>query len=461
MRPKKLTYAMFLIGLLALLFPVFTLANAAPETPPDGRDINPGEDTTMVQMVKEEVLIDVGMTREVFIFFDDGDVWEGYIVAYNCTYWLVNQGTETENLGVRFPLNTYYEIGKIDIHSIKVDDQPVSWAEDEIDNDDFYDWAHFDVVFPPGEEVEIKVTYTTLACIYSPCGVSYILETGAGWYGPIEQGRIILRLPYQATAKNVFVDGYDPAEYSFSDYDVYWDFTNLEPTEEDNWGVGIVSPDLWLDMLTEWNRLEESPNNTSALYRLAEYISTATIWQWGDDFGIASTSLYEEGLEAIKRAVGLNPGDVKSHELYLVYLRADDSMESYLLILEEVDIILELDPENDIAETYREYALRKLERFQTATAKTIATITPTSTPTPTATLIPSATPTQNTPTPTPEPVEESTPTITPTQLETPEEMEETPANSTGISFGLIFISIGIVLLFGGMAVIRTSKRKKK
>jgi hypothetical protein len=217
--------------------------------------------------------------------------------------------------------------------------------------------------------------------------------------------------------------------------------------------VGIVAPDLWLKMLAEWDRLEESPNNSSALYRLADHISSATIWRWGDQTGINSTSLYKEGLETIKKAIRLNPGDVKNRELYLRYLRADESMLNFLRILAEVDIILELDPENDYVEPFGDYASRRVEGYQTATARALATATSTFTP------VPTATPTLNTPTPTSERVEDSTPEIPPTPSDALE-AEEGPYSIALISFGLIIFTIVVILLLrGGMAVNKATKRK--
>lgn len=202
--------------------------------------------------------------------------------------------------------------------------------------------------------------------------------------------------------------------------------------------------------------MQISPNNVSALYRLAGYIYK-TILKGVD---ILSPSLYQEGLEAIQRVISLNPDDVKGHELYLDYLHADYSMESALLMLEEVDIILEIDPENTSVLNNREIALSYLERFQTVTARAIATAASTSTPNPTATPIPTATPTQNTPIPSSEPAQDSTPTITRTQLDTPEVEEESPTNNTNnilSSIGFILFSISLLLL-GGMAIIRIIKR---
>src|SRR5690606_26879186 len=76
-------------------------------------------------------------------------------------------------------------------------------------------WAVFDVTFPPNQDVMIEVTYDVEGFGYYPYEVfKYVLETGAGWNGTIGSADVILRLPYEASDKNVWVEGvegYGPA----------------------------------------------------------------------------------------------------------------------------------------------------------------------------------------------------------------------------------------------------------
>ena len=456
MRHFKTYILTFSIIFLALVLANPTHADAAPPAVPDGENILPGEEFTMVQMVAEEVIIDVGSTLKImYSWVDEGYGYypEGFLVAYNCTFWMVNQGEETENLAVRFPINTDYALGKIEIESIKINDSPISWTEDDIDsttNHSRFNWAHFDVTFPPGEEVEIKITYTTIThAWYSRANqsVSYILETGAGWYGPIGQGRIILRMPYKVTPDNIMMPYSDTPMGEMTEYDMVWEFTNLEPTKQDNFDIKIVSPEVWLEILADREKLEKSPNNLSALYRLATNIySAATIKDH-----IYSQNLFEEGMSAITKAISLDPDEITYHEQYAYYLfsnyRTTNTMESISILFEELDTISELDPDSWIPANLRALPLETVYRYQTATAWAAATETSTATPTPvpsstqTATAIPTATPTE-----TPAPEITPTPTIT--------EIEDTP-----FSLPITPLVITATLLVAGLIVWGIKSRK--
>ena len=383
------------------------LADAAPEPPPDGKNIDPGEETTMVQMVAEEVIIDVGATREEHNMGEDYAFMtlSGYLVAYNCTFWMVNQGDTTEQMTVRFPIRSQFEVGTVDIHSMRVDGKPVDWHEDEIDWHADFTWAHFDVTFPPGEEVEIKVTYTTLTREDGKGQpeeiVTYVLETGAGWYGPIGQGRIILRLPYPATPENVHTD--DRSEGAvFNESDVYWEFTDLEPTRQDNLWVEIISPETWFEITAAREKLEDSPNNLSALRRLADAVFSVTVYPWAYDL-TGSPELYNEGLAAMAKAVSLAPNDPEVHWRYLEYLMSDPGIETYDTFKEEIEIMEQLDPDYEFHDPgLLDWAMGRFEHLfitppptsaeaVTATPESIAAV-PTETPKPTKTA--TATPTE-------------------------------------------------------------------
>ena len=305
----------------------------------------------MVQMVDEEVIIDVGSTFDT-ISNDDAfpNEWtSGYRLAYNCTFWMVNQGSDTETMNVRFPIHSAYEVGKLDIVSIKVDGDPVEWWEDEIVWDQDYNWAHFSVSFPPGEEVEMKVTYTTLTYANGLFhdiphdSLNYILATGAGWYGPIGKGRIIIRFPYKATSENVFLE-YQDKPFQFTDSDLVWEFTDLEPTSDDNIYLDFVSPNRWLEIIAEREKLESSPNNTSAMYRLAAAIFDVTVNETWFEL-IAPEPLFNKGLEAIQKAAGLAPNDVEIQVLYLSYLVTSASEEDLDLLEDQIAHIQSLNPD--------------------------------------------------------------------------------------------------------------------
>lgn len=439
------------VGYLAVL-PV--QADAAPPPPPEGMNIEPGEEYTMVQMVSEEVLIDVGLTTAAE---SGGDSQFGHLVSFNCTFWMVNQGNEAEHLLVRFPIHTPEEIGTISIQSIKVDGKPIEWVEDEFDQDTMLDefaWAHFDINFPVGEEVEIKITYLTFS-YYSRMSrredLHYILETGAGWYGPIGQGRIILRLPYAATSTNIDLAVSAPGAV-FTDADVYWEFFDLEPTGQDNWDVYFVPSEIWMEVVAARLKLESSPNNTSALYRLASAAFSVCV----EDRGYSLSNfleLYELGVSAIEHAVTLVPDSIEFHEMYALLLGAKLNPDRYVLLEEEVTFLNEVNPEGE-AVSIASWKLREYSGWLTATveAQASSTTTPSETPKPTDT--------QTSPTETPLP---------PTSTTIPRRATHTPEPTMGTDSqpednGRMGYYIAVGLLAALMALNRylswRDKRKK-
>lgn len=414
---KKWLRLFFVLMVLGGSTSIPALADAAPPPPPDGRNILPGEEITMVQMVAEEVIIDVGATWQIIELGEEyyHETLSGYVLAFNCTFWMVNQGSESESMAVRFPIHYKYSVGRIEIHSIKINGDSVYWWEDEIDRTADFNWAHFNVTFPPGEEVEIKITYTTLTY---PNGlyhgipheiVSYVLSTGAGWYGPIGKGKIILRLPYNATPENVFTYRQEK-KFIFTESDVYWEFTDLEPTTNDNLWIDVVSPANWLDILSERAKLEESPNNTAALHRLAASIYDISIYM---HYLNGPETLFTEGFNAIEKAARLLPNDLDVHILYLDYLITNADESNVELIEEELSYIQSLD--NELSQD-GEFTIMEAERIISDLSEPKPG-SPTATEPPGPTQEPSPVPPTLTLTPTPYITDEPVP---PYPTETPE-----------------------------------------
>ena len=441
--------SLMLLLVVALVAVPAVLADAAPPEAPDGENIDPGKSTTMVQMVAEEVVVDVGATLDSYLFDDGYGEWavNGYRLAYNCTFWMVNQGVVIENLAVRFPINTQWEYGGITIQSIKVDGDPVSWWEDEIDVSQPFSWAHFDVTFPPGEEVEIKVTYTSLTKPQKGFAyewVSYILETGAGWYGPIGQGRIILRLPYAPTTENVLLELSSP-DAEFNGSDLVWEFTDLEPTSEDNWRAWIVNPDTWLAIESNREKLESSPNNSAALARLSELIYPVCVEEREQKVWYQE-EMFEEGFEAIEKAVGFLPEDLDLRGLFIRYLIADLDDERYAILQDQLAYVTSVDPENP-ALTWPDYSAGYWEYMSTKQAveaqPSPVTPIPATVPVPTNTPPPVVQPTHP-----PKPIEDDD--VIPAVEIPPEEESGMPVLSIallvgGLAFGAVIL-LGVVVL---------------
>ncbi len=415
----------------------------------------------MVQMVAEEVIIDVSATEQTIDMGEDYAFMQvsGYTVAYNCTFWMVNQGDETESMAVRFPIRSQYEVGKVELYSIRVNGKPIDWWEDKINWQTDFNWAHFNVTFPPDEEVEIKVTYTSLSRMASWTNpleaITYVLETGAGWYGPIGKGRVILRLPYVASPQNVSLSG-RPAEVDFTGTDVQWDFTDLEPELKDNFWVEVVSPYEWSVIEAARAKLVDSPNNLSAHLRLAETIFSICIYDRAETVEYLP-ELFPEGLNAMANAVRLNPDDVDLHVQYARYLIADLNPETHELLLTEMETIQELDPDSEDLDGL--FNSNPLNAYQQANPPTnTPTKTPTNTPEPTTTP---TNPPGGTYTPTPSKTSRPTkkpipvpnkadPTDTPKPIDTlvstsiPEPAEVSPR----LPFFTFAIGLGVLIVIG-------------
>ena len=107
-----------------------------------------------------------------------------------------------------------------------------------------FPWYVWNVHFEKNEQKTIKVEYSL------PAGkgygsdyryFKYLLETGAGWYGLIEQAEIELKLHEikQKTLEEILPRGYqmDPIGNI-----VKWNLTNLEPTNDDNIYLRYYNP---------------------------------------------------------------------------------------------------------------------------------------------------------------------------------------------------------------------------
>lgn len=107
-----------------------------------------------------------------------------------------------------------------------------------------FPWYVWNVHFETNEQKTIKVEYSL------PAGkgygsdyryFKYLLETGAGWYGLIEQAEIELKLHEikQKTLEEILPRGYqmDPIGNI-----VKWNLTNLEPTNGDNIYLRYYNP---------------------------------------------------------------------------------------------------------------------------------------------------------------------------------------------------------------------------
>ncbi|MFZ5880189.1 MAG: tetratricopeptide repeat protein [Chloroflexota bacterium] len=369
--PRVLVLALMLS---ALIFQVARADVAPPEAPPGSNPL-PGEGGTQVAMLAETVILTV--------LPDPADA-QGAIAKTVASFTMRNQGTEMEQIQVRFPLSfvfwgseKYPEIKDLTarVNGIQVAttrqvlpytpanpmgadcvDCPVA-AHRQIE----MPWAVFDVGFAPGDDVSIEVSYTVQGFGYFPYEqFRYILETGAGWKDAIGSADVIVRLPYEASDRNVWVEA-STSGLTLHGNEVRWHFENLEPTSENNIEISLLPPAMWQKVLTETANVTRNPQDGEAWGRLGKAYKEAIRMPKGflrDD--TVGQEMYALSRDAYERCLVLLPKDslwhagyadlLWSHYYFDMYFGGEADTEGVLpRLLSELRIALELDPNNQVA----------------------------------------------------------------------------------------------------------------
>ena len=254
-------------------------ADMAPPAQPPGSLLAPGKNTTMVQMVSERVTILVAKVANLYYVENPFGAVNAEVSAI---FFMQNQGENDEQMQARFPLTNFtgegdhsFNFPEIQNFRVWVNQVEKKWVVTETPNSNNKDyppikWASFEVTFPVGKQVQVDVTYQMQSTGYLPhARFDYILETGIGWFGPIGSGEIILTLPYPATKENVNLSESISGGQMMGN-SITWTFTNLEPTNQDNWHAAIVSLDTWQTILDLRARLGKNPEDVTLLTALAE-----------------------------------------------------------------------------------------------------------------------------------------------------------------------------------------------
>ena len=317
------------VVLLALGSMHTALADAAPPPPPPGTSLEPGESATMVRMIWEDVVMTVS---------DDSALVEA-------VFRLQNQSTETESFDVLFPLcsNMQYcdQNSPITDLAVRVDSVPTETKTIEEANDAGNAsilWATWPMSFRPSAVVEVEVKYSVPA--YHGQGIaaldhySYILETGAGWYGTIREGKITVRVPYTASEDTVCITtdcAYEtfPPGYTISGGDVMWQFTDLEPTRQNNIGVTVLDPPLYRSLVTARSQMLANPDSLYADLYLARLLSSAVtvecpgLHDYGCSYVLGPTAkLIPEAVLTYQHTLDLDPNNADLQAEYLEFLLA-------------------------------------------------------------------------------------------------------------------------------------------
>ncbi len=194
-------------------------ADAAPPWYAQGASVETSESMTQVQMVSEEVLLVVQERPGRVPEYLAAESMTGHVEA---TFVMRNQGTVEESFDVWFPLGIPMDQWWSSDLSDLVDNQglasnfaawvngesvAVSQQEIKDQSDSLTWWAAWTMVFPPGQDVVLRVTYDVSPVGWEPYGTFYyVLQTGAGWWGPIQEGTVTFRLPYEVDSSNTVLD---------------------------------------------------------------------------------------------------------------------------------------------------------------------------------------------------------------------------------------------------------------
>ena len=317
---RRILFLIMLMGLFAV--PSRARADVAPPEQAPGSNPQPGTELTQVRMQAETVLIEV----------QSGDPAKSLGSAHvTADFTMHNTGDAPESMAARFPIATDSGWGRINLISdfrITVAGKPVATRQ-ITGNDPAHEWstqqvpwAEFDVTFPAQQDLSIEVKYTVQAGGEYPfSSFKYILSSGAGWKGTIGSIDIVVQLPYAANIENVMPAGITPNGHLDGNA-IRWHYDNLEPSPRDNFGVTLVAPPLWQQLLAEQNNVALHPTDGESWGRIGmlckkmAFSSRARGFRAFDYMDPGAEQLYQRALQAYDKAVTLLPKDALWHAGY-------------------------------------------------------------------------------------------------------------------------------------------------
>ena len=343
----KLSFHKLIIGLVLifwLLTPAAVVrADIAPPEPPKGSGIAPGSNLTQVRMMAEQVVIAVAAKSSQ----PTGEA------AISADFQMRNLGQVEEKMNVRFPLCIIfvpgnaeswnylpinYQYPPIDQFTASVNGIPARVVDTPAQPSDVpsYEsqhqenapcWANFSVVFPPGQDVSIKVYYHQTG--YGGFGhgslnyvkFSYILLTGAAWKDTIGSADVVVRLPMEANEETVIVR---PQGAVLSGQEIRWHAQDFEPGEQNGvLTVGIMQPSYWTAIQKELQNVEINPKDGEAWGRLGKNYKAVALMERGWRDGPVGLDLVQKSMDAYQRAVDLLPNDADWHYGFAELLCSD------------------------------------------------------------------------------------------------------------------------------------------
>jgi hypothetical protein len=258
-------------------------------------------------------------------------------------------------------------------------------------------WIGFQVTFPTDTDVVITVSYI-MGSVGSDGmqNIDYVLETGAGWYGPIERAYIVAKFPYVASHENI-LKSTSPG-YQMLYNEIFWSFQNLEPTSKDNIRVSIVSPDTWESILSLRQKISENPAQPDTWLELLQAYSSILRYKM---INLHEDYYYKLLTTTYKQALKFNPDNAELYARYAMFQIEEKSPYQFVTLTTSeaapiaalISKALSLDPENETANTALS-ALQVVSPDLTFTPPPVMppTVMPEISSTPSLTPLPSVTP---------------------------------------------------------------------
>lgn len=409
---KIILVVLFILGFLTPS--QFARADMAPPPAPGLGGLRPLQyQPTEVQMVYERVEMTLNSlpTEDNYRIEDKVDVTAWFVLR--------NTGSKDEEMRAAFPLDsltfcndqyrnaprsfgTSWSFVVPESFKVASDGLELQTQITEIEGIDCVSWATFDIKFPVNKDVLVKVDYSmqTQGTGHDLI-LEYILETGAGWKGPIKQAYIVFRFPYLATRGNVDATRTTPG-YQFLYNEIFWSYQNLEPTPDDNIIVSFFEPGAWTRIQAMEDQVSKTPTDADTWLKLFDEYAVGT--PYNTDYVSVS----------FERAIKFNPVNADLYAKYAEFLvpnccyhleRGSTALpaggQEYAKqrVIPLINRSLELDPDNkialDVLDTVRR-AFPEIAYTPPATIPAAATspwtAIPSITPTVTLTPIPSETP---------------------------------------------------------------------
>lgn len=420
---NRIAALVVLACILLALLPAPVRADVAPPPIPLVGGVGPFEyQDTNVQMVSERV--EMELTPQPA---EDEEIhFSIHLVEVNAWFVMRNTGSQDETMQVVFPLadmNCYKYPQDLNlapsytyaffsdngfqafVNGVSADVSTITTPLPCHPDDSELNWAAFDVTFPVGQDVLIRVTYLIeQRGNEEVLNVGYTLETGAAWKGPIEEAIIVFRFPF--VVESFIIPGTTPG-YRIMQNEIYWRYENFEPDSSDNINVSFISPTTWAAIQDSRARIRSNPKDDTAWATLADSYYGISHFHGPNvrsaEYAQRVHDTYRDGLKENPESAAINAGYA---ELLLIecctYTMDQFSDSNWAEIRPYLQKALEADPSN-------QKALYVFGAIENNYPNVDITVGPTFTPT--VTRIPTRT---KTPTQTKKPYFTKSPTLTTT-----------------------------------------------